>query len=130
MTYKSVDQLQNLLVGNVFHYAKDGKKAAGRALGTFVEIITFYLLKSWGFEHSVAIEKSLAEYGNPEIKHNVEFSLHPILWEQKIRLSKPRFPISAGRILERIGAVRSYPTGFTPSSRKLLTSAGLGTGAV
>ena len=49
MPYESVDQLQKVLTENVFHYAKDGKKAAGRALGTLVEIITFYALKSWGF---------------------------------------------------------------------------------
>jgi len=46
MSYKSVDALQNILSSKVFHYAKDSKKAAGRALGTLVEIIAFYLLKS------------------------------------------------------------------------------------
>jgi len=47
MSYQSVDQLQKVLTQKVFHYAKDAKKAAGRALGTLVEIITFYALKSW-----------------------------------------------------------------------------------
>lgn len=42
MSYPSVDQLQKVLTEKVFHYAKDSKKAAGRALGTLVEIITFY----------------------------------------------------------------------------------------
>ena len=42
MAYQSVDQLQKRLTADVFHYAKDSKKAAGRALGTLVEIITFY----------------------------------------------------------------------------------------
>jgi hypothetical protein len=46
MPYESVDQLQKVLVEKVFHYAKDSKKAAGRALGTLVEIITFYLLST------------------------------------------------------------------------------------
>ena len=32
----------------MFSYAKSPKKAAGRALGTLIEIINFYLLKSWG----------------------------------------------------------------------------------
>jgi hypothetical protein len=36
MPYESVDQLQKVLVEKVFHYAKDSKKAAGRALGTFM----------------------------------------------------------------------------------------------
>jgi hypothetical protein len=31
--YDSVDKLQNLLVTTVFGYAKDRKKAAGRAIG-------------------------------------------------------------------------------------------------
>lgn len=37
MAYKSVDKLQKALSSNIFHYAKDAKKAAGRALGTMVE---------------------------------------------------------------------------------------------
>src|SRR2546428_5731210 len=98
MPYESVDRLQNVLVEEVFHYAKDAKKAAGRALGTLVEIITFYLLKSWGFEHSVAIERALAEYGNPDITHNVEYSLHPIQRQRALRLPR-RLPVSAGRVL-------------------------------
>ena len=48
MIYDSVDILQQALQSEVFHYAKDSKKAAGRAFGTLVEIITFYLLKTWG----------------------------------------------------------------------------------
>ena len=77
MPYESVDALQRALTRDVFHYAKDAKKAAGRALGTLVEIITFYLIKSWGYEKHTVIERRLPEYANPEITHNVEFSLHP-----------------------------------------------------
>ncbi|MHB1937292.1 MAG: hypothetical protein ACYCOR_11990, partial [Acidobacteriaceae bacterium] len=99
MSYASVDQLQKVLVEKVFHYAKDSKKAAGRALGTLVEIITFYMLKSWGFEHSVAIERALAEFGNPDITHNVEYSLHPILRQQRL-VFPHKLPINTGRILE------------------------------
>jgi hypothetical protein len=46
MPYQSVDQLQKVLTEKVFHYAKDSKKAAGRALGTLVEIVTFYAFHS------------------------------------------------------------------------------------
>ena len=77
MPYPSVDQLQKVLTEKVFHYAKDSKKAAGSALGTLVEIITFYTLKSWGLERHVAIERPLPEFGNDDITHNVEYSLHP-----------------------------------------------------
>lgn len=46
MTYESVDVLQRTLADKVFHYAVDCKKAVGRALGTLVEIVTFYTLCS------------------------------------------------------------------------------------
>lgn len=124
MAYKSVDQLQKVLVEKVFHYAKDSKKAAGRALGTLVEIITFYLLKSWGFEHSVAIERSLAEYGRPEITHNVEYSLHPILRQYTLRLPDKR-PISSGRIFTGLDEKQFSLAGFEKSSNVLLTNQGV-----
>src|SRR5229473_7557705 len=124
MAYASVDQLQKVLVERVFHYAKDSKKAAGRALGTLVEIITFYLLKSWGFEHSMAIERALTEYGNPDITHNVEYSLHPILRQQRL-VFPHKLPISAMRILDNIDDKTFSLAGFTKSNRVLLTSGGV-----
>ena len=125
MPYESVDRLQNLLVKKVFHYAKDAKKAAGRALGTLVEIITFYLLKSWGFEHSVAIERSLAEYGNPEIAHNVEYSLHPILREHRVLFPAHQVPITSTRILAKVDQEQFSLEGFKKSTTTLLTSSGI-----
>jgi hypothetical protein len=59
MSYPSVDALQKVPVEKVFHYAEDREKAAGRALGTLVEIITYYALKAWGFRENVAIERPL-----------------------------------------------------------------------
>lgn len=109
----------------VFHYAKDAKKAAGRALGTLVEVITFYLLKSWGFEYSVAIETALAEYGNPEITHNVEYSLHPILREYKLLLRGPKVPVTSTRILTGIDQGKFSLAGFEKSGMTLLTSGGI-----
>jgi hypothetical protein len=124
MPYESVDQLQKLLMEKVFHYAKDSKKAAGRALGTIVEIITFYMLKSWGFEHSLAIERALAEFGNPEITHNVEYSLHPILRQQAL-VFPHKLPISVGRILAVVDEERFPLLNFERSDRVLLTSGGV-----
>ena len=118
MKYKSVDRLQNALAGDVFHHTKDAKKASGRALGTVVEIITFYLLKSWGFENSVAIERALAEYGNLEITHNVEYSLHPILNKYGLEWSG-KLPITANGLLRQLG---SKVRGFDHTANKLLTS--------
>lgn len=75
--YQSVDALQNALATSVFVATASPKKAAGRALGTLIELITFYMIRDWGLESSLAIERGLPEYGNPTIRHNVEFTLHP-----------------------------------------------------
>ncbi|MCX5644187.1 MAG: hypothetical protein NTZ17_05810 [Phycisphaerae bacterium] len=98
MSYPSVDQLQKVLTEEVFHYAKDSKKAAGRALGTLVEIITFYALKSWGLERNVAIEKPLPEFGNDDITHNVEYSLHPSTPLITAAFNRDALPITAKKI--------------------------------
>lgn len=102
MQYESVDKLQNVLGEEVFHYTKDRKKAAGRALGTLVEIITYYLLKTWGLNNSISVERGLAEYGNSDISHNVEYSLHPILDEFHTAIEKNEGSITANRIFKSI----------------------------
>jgi len=102
MSFESVDQLQKALTENVFHYAKDSKKAAGRALGTIVEIITFYLLKSWGLNNAIGIEKRIAEFGYPEITHNVEYSLHPVFSEVEIELKNDGNSITPTKILRAL----------------------------
>jgi len=98
MSYPSVDQLQKVLTEKVFHYAKDSKKAAGRALGTLVEIITFYSLKSWGLERHVAIERPLPEFGNDDITHNVEYSLHPSTLLATSKFSRDNLPLTTRKI--------------------------------
>lgn len=121
MPYESVDRLQNLLADRVFVYAKDSKKAAGRALGTLIEIITFYLLKSWGFEHSTAIETSLPEYGNPEITHNVEYSMHPILSDFNLEMSHPNHPVTSARIYSQMRGKYSALPPHNTSGNTLIT---------
>ena len=81
-----------------FSLCRDRKKAAGRALGTLVEIITYYALKSWGFRENVAIERALQEYKNPAITHNVEFSLHPVLRQQGIPLQEFTLPLTTAKL--------------------------------
>lgn len=103
MAYESVDRLQNALGEQVFHYTQDKKKAAGRALGTMVEIITYYLLKTWGFNNSTSIERGLVEYGNEDISHNVEYSLHPIIQEHVITVANDGNSITATKILKALG---------------------------
>ena len=77
MSFPSVDELQKALATNVFKDSSAAKKAAGRALGVLVELITFYMLRDWELDDDLAIERGLPEYGNSDITHNVEFSLHP-----------------------------------------------------
>jgi len=122
MAYESVDQLQKVLADKVFRYAKDSKKAAGRALGTFVEIITFYLLKSWGFEYSVTIESRVPEYGNPEITHNVEYSLHPVIKQGKVLLEAVKFPITSTKIYSELENIGYSTNEFGKVSTTLITN--------
>ena len=79
MSYPSVEKLQQTLAKDVFHYAKDKKKAAGRALGTLVALITHYTPRAWQFRDNIVIERPLPEFANPDITQNVEFTLHPSL---------------------------------------------------
>ncbi len=102
MPYPSIDKVQTILAEEVFGYAKDKKKAAGRALGTFIEIINFYLLKTWDLEHSISIERGLSEYGNTEITHNVEYSLHPIFSENQVVLENDNKTITANKIISQL----------------------------
>jgi hypothetical protein len=122
MSYPSVDQLQKVLTEKIFHYAKDSKKAAGRALGTLVEIITFYSLKAWGFERQVAIEKPLPEFGNDDITHNVEFSLHPSTPLATSEFTRDDLPITAKKIA-KIPALAGLGINIdSMKSRALLTN--------
>ena len=102
MAHESVDKLQNTLGEKVFHYTQDKKKAAGRALGTMVEIISYYLLKTWGFNNSTSIERRIVEYGNEDISHNVEYSLHPIVKEYEVKLPKDGNSLTATKILNAL----------------------------
>lgn len=124
MTFESVDQLQKVLTEEVFQYAKDSKKAAGRALGTIVEIITFYLLRAWGLNDSISIEKKIGEYGNPDITHNVEYSLHPILNKHEIKVNNDGSSITANKILKAFNEITELQN-FRKTSNYLLTKDGI-----
>ncbi len=98
MKYQSVDSLQKALANDVFHYASHRKKAAGRALGTLVEIITFYTLQVWELRNHIVIERPVPEFANPEIIHNVEFSLHPIQRSQRLDIEPLLLPLTPKKI--------------------------------
>lgn len=116
MSYQSIDELQNLLSLEVFGDRQDSKKAAGRALGTFIETIVFYLLRQWGENDSIAIERPLAEYGRDEITHNVEFTLHPKLSTYSSFNLANNIPTTARRIASEI----QLSDAFIRSSNKVV----------
>lgn len=122
MVYESIDKLQKVLANEVFKHTKDPKKAAGRALGTFVEIITYYLLKTWGLNNQVSIERGLEEYGNPDITHNVEYSLHPILRDSVLQIPKSQKAISSIKILKALEGGKFDLEGFTAKPNQLLNN--------
>lgn len=105
MAYASVDKLQNMLATEVFSYAKDRKKASGRALGTLVEIVTFYTLCAWELRDNIAIERCVPEFAHPEITHNVEFSLHPIASTRSVAIKPVRLPITSAKVLRAAGSL-------------------------
>ena len=121
MAYESIDVLQNALAKNVFHYAQDAKKAAGRALGTLVEIINFYLLKTWGYEQQTAIERRIPEYANPDLTHNVEFTLHPAETLTVIELAESALPFTSKKIMRALGPSFRDPH-YVKNSELLSTS--------
>jgi hypothetical protein len=125
MSYESVDALQKVLVEKVFHYAEDRKKATGRALGTLVEIITYYALKGWGFRENVAIERPMPEYGNPEITHNVEFSLHPILRQQIVPLQRFSLPLTTSKLHKVLDDLKFNRDGFVAKAAQVLSNQGI-----
>lgn len=99
MAFESVDALQKILAENVFQYATDRKKAAGRALGMLIEIVTYYMLLVWNHRDNIVIEHSIPEYANSEILHNVEFSLHPVQTQHRLIIDPVSLPITTAKIL-------------------------------
>ena len=113
---------KKVLADDVFKHTKDPKKAAGRALGTLVEIITYYLLKTWGLNNQISIERRLEEYGNPDITHNVEYSLHPIVRNSTVTVNKSDKSISANTILQALESTQFDLSGLVRKSNHLLSN--------
>lgn len=125
MAYKSVDALQKTLAESVFSYAADAKKASGRALGTLVEIITYYTLRAWGLRDHIAIERPLHEFANREIRHNVEFSLHPIAWKEVVPIEKVKLPLTAAKIRKECLTLGKFGAIIATSANELLSTDGV-----
>jgi len=125
VSYPSVDALQRTLADTVFKYAADKKKAAGRALGTLVEIITFYTLKSWGFRNNIAIERPLPEYANAGISHNVEYSLHPVIEKTTLRLEGYILPVTASKLCRELFKTSAAPEKLVTKTASILSRTGV-----
>jgi hypothetical protein len=125
MSYPSVDALQRTLADTVFKYAADRKKAAGRALGTLVETITFYTLKSWGLRNNIAIERPLPEYANAGISHNVEYSLHPVLEKTVLPLEKYALPLTAAKLRRELFKASAAPEKLVAKTASILSRTGV-----
>lgn len=118
MAYKSIDEVQNYFAKSIFNRTNDAKKASGRALGTFIELITYYLLKTWNFHNNMSIETRLPEYGHPDLTHNVEFTLHKVLEQQKLDIN-PETGLSTSDIIKKLG-LSNNPNFRKVSSQKIV----------
>ena len=118
MPHQSVDSLQRTLADSVFGYTTDRKKAAGRALGTLVEIITFYMLRAWGFRDNLVIERPVPEFANPSIVHNVEFSLHRVFAKRDVHAESMALPLTTAKLKRHV----QYLSDMELKSTQLLSS--------
>jgi hypothetical protein len=118
----SIDNLQNHLAKKVFGHTKAPKKAAGRALGTLVEVIIFYLLKSWRLGSSIAIERGLTEYQNADVAHNVEYTLHPVKCIDQLQIENCKLPLTAAKIFKVFRQKLPGLSAFTKKNQTLLSS--------
>ena len=116
MSYGSIDQLQKALSTDVFSDRTDSKKAAGRALGTILELISYYLIDAWNFSKYTQIEARVPEYGNSEITHNVEFALHPIKASENISLSGITLPLTSSKIF-KISRFKDLPNEYRKNTQ-------------
>jgi hypothetical protein len=121
MAYESVDAIQKLLAEGVFHHATDKKKAAGRSLGTIIELVTYYVLREWGFVPITTIELALPEFGNPSITHNVEFGLHPRVASKAFRVKGLEPPLTPKKLVKDQG-IAALLDGFVLTSNQLLST--------
>ena len=118
----SVEDTQQWLTDKVFQHTKSPRKASGRAMGTLVEIITYYLIREWGFGDDLSIETALPEYGERSITHNVEYSVHPIIKKYVVEI--PNASISAGSVIRALQQQHGV-TVDNPSNGTILSSDGI-----
>ncbi len=75
--------------------------------------------------HSIAIERGLEEYKNPDITHNVEYSLHPVKFVEKLNVSSEEIPITPAKISKLFGAELAHLLKYERKVHALLSSCGI-----
>ncbi len=71
--------------------------------------------------NQISIERGLEEYGNPDITHNVEFSLHPIIHSVVLTIDKNNESITANKILKALQEQKSNLKEFEPKPNQLIS---------
>ncbi len=66
--------------------------------------------------------RGLEEYGNPDITHNVEFSLHPIVRSSFLTIDKTDKSITANKILKALEEQKYNLKGFEQKNNQLLNN--------
>ncbi|MEM1169953.1 MAG: hypothetical protein AAGJ08_12955 [Cyanobacteria bacterium P01_H01_bin.35] len=122
MSYSSIDQIQKVLAQSVFKHTLDKKKAAGRALGTIVEIITYYLIRQWNLSSDVTIELRLPEFGQTQITHNVEFGIHPCIYCQEYEIINPNIlPLTSKKLVKNCRDIAEILQNFDLIDNQILS---------
>lgn len=111
---RSVDEVQRELEKSIFVERRDAFKATGRALGTIQEIIVYFLFEVYNIGERLFLEYPLPEYGRPDIVHNVEFSIHPLVSIEPIEYS--------GRVNKNIQFPKELKKNFKEQIKKIKTS--------
>ena len=77
------------------------KPQAGR-WGLLAEVIMFYTLQHLGLRDNVVIERRIPEFANPDIVHNVEFSLHRVLAKQEVHAHSMSLPLTTAKLKREV----------------------------
>lgn len=72
-----------------------------------MELITYYTLVMWDLRDHIVIERSIPEFANPKIMHNVEFSLHPVYRQHNVSVPIKSLPLTPKKIQAGIGFLMS-----------------------
>lgn len=64
-------------------------------------------MSAWGLRDHILIERALPEFANPDITHNVEYSLHPKKGTGSLKLKSVTLPLTTRKIRKSIEDLKS-----------------------